>query len=989
MQGKGYIRFFAILLAIVFIGQFLLTFPTSKVERDADSYANNAAAAGKDWKTARAAYLDSMSSVKIAGTKYLKEYTYQDLKKQQLALGLDLKGGMSVVLQVDLEDFVKNMSKGSTDPAFLTALKNASTALQQGGGSDYITVFASEFKKASNGQPLASVFARNEVLTSAGIKFDSDDAVVIRALREKANETVKSTYDRLKERIDEFGVTQPNVSLDASRDLIVVELPGVDNPKRALAMLEATAKLEFWDVYRLNDPGIAEALQAADAKAKALMSGDTSQTKVDTSKNAQAGPIFSNLQVNGQLQFSPAVWGLADKNKTKYISEWLEKPAVKASFPSDLRFAWSQKPLKAGVTSGDGSIYELYALKSKKGGQGPGLDGSTVTDAIVSPDEAGRAAVSLKMNTAGARAWGEMTTAAFNDNKKQIAVVLDDKVVSAPNVNSPILTGDSQITGSYTIEEAQDFARILQIGKLPAKPKPIQVSVVGPSLGQDNINKSLISLGVGLLAIILLMSTYYSTAGVISIIALLVNIFFIVGSLTSYGTVLTLPGIAGIVLTMAAAVDANVIIYERCREELAEGKSLIQAIKDGFWHSYPAIFDANISNLLIAFVMAYFGLGPIKGFAVVLIIGIISTIFTAVFLAQYIMEEWVNRGNDVKFSQPWSATMFRNINYDWVGKRKYAYAVSAILIIAGIASYFSRGFELGVDFKGGYSYNIQFAEGTNVSAESLRDAVTAKLGGTPIVKAIDTKNSFNIVTSYLVDDNSSEASDKVMAKIYEGVNTIAPVSLDEFKKHDASGTHVTSFSKVGSYVADDIRNSAFLATALSLLLIFFYITFRFSKWQFSLGAVIALFHDVLLVLALFSMLHGILPFSLEIDQAFVAALLTVIGYSMNDTVVVYDRIREFINKYSGKSKAEVINDAINNTLSRTIMTSFITFLSMFILFAFGGSSVRGFAFALVVGIVVGTYSSIFVATPIMVDLTSENLTDAPKPVEKKAASTNA
>lgn len=989
MQGKGYIRFFAILLAIVFIGQFLLTYPTSTVERNADSYANNIAAAGGDWQVARAAYLDSMSSVKIAGTKYLKEYTYQDLKKQQLALGLDLKGGMSVVLQVDLEDFVLNMGKKSTDPAFNAALKSASTILQSDGGSDYITVFASEFKKASNGQPLASVFARNEVLASAGIKFDSDDAVVLRALREKANETVKSTYDRLKERIDEFGVTQPNVSLDASRDLIVVELPGVDNPKRALNMLEATAKLEFWDVYRLNDPGIAEALQAADAKAKAMMSGDTSQTKVDTSAAAQAGPIFSNLQVNGQLQFSPAVFGLADKNKTKYISEWLEKPGVKSMFPSDLRFAWSQKPLKAGVTSGDGSIYELYALKSKKGGQGAGLDGSTVTDALVSPDESGRAAVSLKMNTTGARLWGEMTTAAFNDNKKQIAVVLDDKVVSAPNVNSPILTGDSQITGSYTIEEAQDFARILQIGKLPAKPKPIQVSVVGPSLGQDNINKSLISLGIGLLAIILLMSSYYSTAGVISIIALLVNIFFIVGSLTSYGTVLTLPGIAGIVLTMAAAVDANVIIYERCREELAEGKSLIQSIRDGFWNSYPAIFDANISNLLIAFVMAYFGLGPIKGFAVVLIIGIVSTIFTAVFLVQFLMEEWVNRGNDVKFSQPWSANIFRNIKYDWVGKRKYAYFVSTIIILAGFASYFTRGFELGVDFKGGYSYNVQFASGTDVNAESLRNAMTAKLGGTPIVKAIDTKNSFNIVTSYLVDDNSTEASEKVLAKIHEGVNSISPVSIDDFKKHDATATHITSFSKVGSYVADDIRNSAFLATALSLLLIFIYILVRFNKWQFSLGAVIALFHDVLLVLALFSMLHGILPFSLEIDQAFVAALLTVIGYSMNDTIVVYDRIREFINKYSGKSKAEVINDAINNTLSRTVMTSFITFLSMFILFAFGGSSVRGFAFALVVGIVVGTYSSIFVATPIMVDLTSEDLTDAPKPVEKKTASTNA
>ncbi|MFZ4543346.1 MAG: protein translocase subunit SecDF [Saprospiraceae bacterium] len=987
MQGKGFIRFFAIVLAIVFLGQFILTYPTSTVERNANNHANSVAAAGGDYKSARAAFLDSMSTVKIAGTKWLKEYTYQDLKKQQLALGLDLKGGMSVVLQVDLQEFVRTMGNNSKDPAFVSALNKATETLSKGGGSDYISVFAAEFKAASNGQPMASVFSRNEALSN-DIKFDSGDDVVLRVLRQKANETVKSTYDRLKERIDEFGVTQPNVSLDASRDLIVVELPGVDNPKRARNMLSATAKLEFWDIYRLTDPGVFPALQAADAKAKAMMSGDTSSvTVVDTSATAQRGPIFNNLQINGQMAYGPAVLGLADKSKIKYINEWLEKPAVKGLFPSDMIFSWSQKPVKANATDGEGSIYELYALKAKRGASGAGLDGGCVTNASVSPDETGKAAVSLKMNTTGARIWGEMTTAAFNDKKKQIAVVLDDKVVSAPNVNSPILSGDSQITGNYTIEEAQDFARILQIGKLPAKTKIIQESVVGPSLGQDNINKSLLSLGLGLLAIILLMSTYYSSAGILAIVGLLVNIFFIIGSLTSYGTVLTLPGIAGIVLTMASAVDANVIIYERCREELALGKKLLDSIRDGFKHSYPAIFDANISNLLIAFVMAYFGLGPIKGFAVVLIIGIVSTLFTAVFLVQYLMEWWMNRGNDVKFSQPWSSKILRNVNYDWVGKRKYAYIGSSIVILLGIGSYFMRGFELGVDFKGGYSYNVQFADNSNVNVEALRTAIEANLssGGVPIVKAIDTKNSFNIVTSYLIDDSSTEASDKVTAKIHEAINTLTPVSLDEFKMHDYVGTHITSFSKVGSYVADDIRNSAFKATALSLLLIFLYITFRFSKWQFSLGAVIALFHDVLLVLALFSMLHGILPFSMEIDQAFVAALLTVIGYSMNDTVVVYDRIREFINKYSGKSKAEVINDAINNTLSRTVMTSFITFLSMFILFAFGGSSVRGFAFALVVGIVVGTYSSIFVATPIMVDLTSENLTDAPKPVQKKSA----
>jgi SecD/SecF fusion protein len=978
MQGKGFIRFFAILLAIVFLGQFLLTLPTSKVERNANDYAT-AMSNGNDavFKTSKARYLDSMSTEQIFSIPAIKNYTYQDLKKQQLALGLDLKGGMSVVLQVDLADFVKTMGKNSTDPIFTTALTNASARLKQG-GTDYITLFTEEFKKAG-GTSLASIFSRNDVL-SGQIKFDSPNADVERVLRTNANETVKSTYDRLKERIDEFGVTQPNVSLDAARDLIVVELPGIDNPKRARQLLSGTANLEFWDVYRLTDQVLGASLQAADTKANMIMKNDTSSiVKVDTSANKALGPILANLAIS---QRGGAMIGSAERNKMNIINSYLQNPNVKSLFPRDMVFAWSQKP-QLDDKGKETSLYDLYALKGKRGSDGgAALTGDVVKDAMVQTEQGGEVGVSLRMDSEGARKWGEMTTIAAKDNNREVAVVLDGRVVSAPRVNTPIMDGNSSITGNYNLEEAQDFARVLKIGRLPAKVQIIQESVVGPSLGQDNINKSYISLGIGLLAIILLMCTYYSTAGVISIVALLVNIFFIIGALTSYGTVLTLPGIAGIVLTMASAVDANVIIYERSREELAEGKSMLEAIKQGFLKSYPAIFDANISNLLIAFVMAYFGLGPIKGFAVVLIVGIVCTIFTAVFLCHLLMDYWAEK-HTVEFSKPWSLNLLTGVKYDWVGKRKIAYAVSTLFILAGVASYFTRGFELGVDFKGGYSYNVQFAEDINV--ETLRNSLTAKLGGTPIVKAIDTKNSFNIVTSSEIDNPNPDASEIVMAKLFEGIKEVSPsVSLEDFKKQDSAGkTHVTSFSKVGSYVADDIRNSAGKAMGLSLLLIFLYITFRFSKWQFSAGAVIALFHDVLLVMSFFTLFHGILPFSMEIDQAFIAAILTVIGYSMNDTVIVYDRIREFIHQYSGKSKAEVINDAINNTLSRTLMTSFITFLSMFILFVMGGSSVRGFAFALLIGIIVGTYSSIFVATPIMMDLTSDNLTDAPKPVEIK------
>jgi SecD/SecF fusion protein len=979
MQGKGFVRFFAIVLAVVFLAQFLLTFPTSRLESEAHNYATGVAN-GNDaaYKVAKAAYLDSFSSKKLVKIPLLKSYTYQDLKSQQLALGLDLKGGMSVVLQVDLQDFVKNLGKKSTDAAFNTALTKASDRLKTG-GSDFVSLFVDEYKKAG-GQSLAAIFSRSEIFSNR-IKFDTPEDVVVNVVRDAAKEAVKTTYDRLKERIDAFGVTQPNVSLDAARDLIVVELPGVENPKRAIAMITEQAALEFWDVYRVIDPGLTQSFQMADAKAKMIMANDTSkQIKLDSSN---MGPILSNMTLNSNGQLGLAVMGSAEKEKMNVINSFLKKPEIAQLFPRDLTFAWSQKPEK-DATGKEGTIYNLYALRGKRGAEGPSLTGDCVTDAFANPDPTtGQVAVSLKMNTDGAKKWDDLTNRAAKDNNREVAVVLDGKVVSAPRVNDRISTGDSQITGSYTVEEGQDFARILKIGRLPAQTQVIQQSVVGPSLGQENINKSLISLGIGLLAIIVLMSTYYSTAGIISIVALLINIFFIIGTLTSYGTVLTLPGIAGIVLTMASAVDANVIIYERCREELAEGKSVAQAIKDGFLNSYSAIFDANISNLLIAFVMAYFGLGPIKGFAVVLIIGILSTLFTAVFLCHLLMEYWFGKGKVIEFSKPWSANIFTGIKYDWVGKRKIAYAVSALFILAGVASYFTRGFELGVDFKGGFSYNVQFSQ--KVDDQALRASLDSKFGGTTIVKAIDITNTFNIVTAYGIDDASPEASDKVMDKLFEGIQTVdASAKIEDFKKQDSAGkTHVTSYSKVGSYVADDIRGSAFKATALSLLLIFIYVTFRFSKWQFSAGAVIALFHDVLLVMSFFTLFHGILPFSMEIDQAFVAAILTVIGYSMNDTIVVYDRIREYIHKYTGMSKAEVINDAINNTLSRTIMTSFITFLSMFILFAFGGSSVRGFAFALLIGIIVGTYSSIFVATPIMVDLTDEHLTDAPKPVEAK------
>ncbi|NRB63739.1 MAG: protein translocase subunit SecD, partial [Saprospiraceae bacterium] len=582
--------------------------------------------------------------------------------------------------------------------------------------------------------------------------------------------------------------------------------------------------------------------------------------------------------------------------------------------------------------------------------------------------------VSLRMDNTGAKIWGQMTTAAAQNGNREIAILLDDEVVSAPRVNEPILTGSSSISGNFTLQDAEDLANILEIGKLPAETTIIQKSVVGPSLGQENINKSIRALVIGFLLVLGFMIVYYGGAGVIAIAALFLNLFFIFGALASIGTVLTLPGIAGIVLTIGMAVDANVIIFERVREELREGKSTLMAITDGFKNSYSAIIDANVTTILTAMVLAYFGLGPIKGFAVVLIIGVLSSLFTAVLVGRLIFDWWTGKGRSISFNTGLSKGAFANLTIDWLGKRKIAYGISGVLLILSIGSFFVRGFELGVDFKGGYSYTVSFDESETVAVADLRETLTGFFdGSTPVVKAVDTDNTYNIVTDYQVDNTDENAPAIVLAALTEGVNAVtsAELNAEQFQNPDGIGTHITSSSKVGPTIADDIKQSALYAGIFALLLIFLYIFIRFSKWQYSLGAVAALFHDSIIVLGLFSMFHGVLPFNLEIDQAFIAAILTVIGYSINDTVVVFDRIREFMNHYTKKSKHEVINMAINSTVSRTVITSLTTLLVVLILFVFGGTSIKGFALALLIGIIVGTYSSIFVATPVMSDLTGE------------------
>jgi len=1012
MQGKGLIKVFLLLITIVCLTQFAYFIPTRSVESDADQYASSIAGESNSssaaFKSARAAYLDSMNGVSVLNIPLIKDYTYGDLKKQQLALGLDLKGGMSAVLQVDLEDFLKSLAgRNSNNVDFQKALTNAKVAMSNS-QSDFVTLFVDEYRKIAGPDKLSRIFARSETLGE--INTDTDDGVITRLLRTKADETVNLTFDRLKQRIDKLGVAQPNVSLDPNRDLITVEMPGIDNPARARQFLQSSAKLEFWDVYRSTDPGISESFVEADKRASSgVASIDSTVMEIDTimtpkyddlgnvvdstmqliPRNASTGTTGSLLAV---LSLVPggqgAVIGLAEKSKKDFVMSILNREDIKGLFPKNAKFMWSYKPSQDenGVFT---TKYELYIAKVLPNSELAPLDGDAVTSAAQTINPlSGNVEVSLRMNSAGAKKWAEMTTKAANDGNREIAIALDNEVVSAPRVNDAITGGSSSISGNYSVEEAVDFASILEVGKLPARTKIIQESNVGPSLGKANISKSMNSILIGFALVIFFMIAYYSTSGIIAVISLLLNVFLIFGILSSFGTVLTLSGIAGIVLTIGMAVDANVIIFERIKEELAEGKSVRDAVKDGFHHSYSAIIDANVTTLITAIILAYFGLGPVKGFAVVLMIGVLASVFTAIFVSRMLIDYWLDKGNNLAFFTKSTKTLFQTINIDWIGKRKIAFLISGTIIVLGLASMFTRGFDLGVDYRGGYSYNIQFTSAQNVTSDQLREGLSDVFGATPVVKQVDSDNTYNVTTSYLITETADDTPSKVMAKLHEGIKAIAKsdVSYEDFSNTETGDEkiHITSSSQVGPTIADDLKKSSFYAGLFALIAIFLYLLLRFNRWQYSAGAIIAVFHDALIVLSIFSIAKGFLPFSLEIDQAFIAALLTVIGYSINDTVIIFDRIREFFTIHTDRDKDEVINSAINTTLSRTLMTSFTTLLVVAILFVFGGASIKGFSFALLVGIMVGTYSSIFIAAPILHDLATDLTTGRKEKARLKA-----
>ncbi len=998
MENKGLIKLFAILFGLVSIYQIAFTFAGRKVERNAKQYAvSQVADTEPEYETKRSAleinYLDSISKKNVYSIG-IANYTYNDVKEKAMNLGLDLKGGVDVTLQISVKDILKGLSNNSEDPIFLQALTDADK-LQTNAQESYLESFYRAFDAIKNDTKLASpdIFANRDL--SDVITFDMSDAEVKKVLNIKVNESIQSAFEVLRKRIDKFGVTQPNIQRVGNSGRIIVELPGVKDVERAKKLLQTTAQLEFWDVYnpaqfspfiiqadnllkqqkdaetknddtKTNDPAVIETetdVEEDDAIGDLLGDVTTDSTSVNIPEVVR--PLIGLMKAGSRVSI-----GRFAVEDTATVGAYLRQPEVRALLTPAQRYT---KFLFGLPTIGEdlkGSelesveLVELYAIKSNKSNT-PELSGAVVVSAAQSFDLRNQPTVTMQMNAIGAKGWEEMTGRAFNQ-RTNIAVVLDNVVYSAPGVTTGAISGgNTEISGSFTLKEAQDLAVVLRAGKLPAKADVIRATEVGPSLGQEAITSGTKSFIIALVLVLLWMVVYYGKAGLFSDIALLLNILLVFGILSGLGAVLTLPGIAGIVLTIGIAVDANVLIYERVREEIAKGKGQKEAIKDGFSNALSSILDANITTGLTALILFLFGTGPIKGFATTLLIGILTSLFTAIFISRLLIDWHTNRGGTLTFSTGLTKGLFRNINIEFLKRRKVAYIISSVIIIGGLASLFTTGLDQGIDFVGGRTYTVRFAK--DVDAEKIKTAVVSTFGSAE-VKTIGGDNQLKISTKYKVNENTAEIDEEVQNKLYTALQPFLPnnMTYDSFVVADNSVGKMSS-DKVSPTIADDIKKSSLWAVLGSLIVVFLYILFRFKKWQFSLGAVAAVFHDVLIVLGIFSITWRFMPFSMEIDQAFIAAILTVIGYSLNDTVVVFDRIREFLNEHTNWDFGRVVDSALSSTLSRTLNTSLTTLVVLLAMFIFGADSLRGLLFALMVGVIVGTYSSVFIATPIMND----------------------
>ncbi|NBW27178.1 MAG: protein translocase subunit SecDF [Flavobacteriaceae bacterium] len=977
MQNRGLIKFFAILFALVSIYQLSFTFVSHKIESDAKLYAN-----GNTEKELK--YLDSIGKEKVFNLGFT-DFTYNEVKDKKINKGLDLEGGINVQLQISVKDIIKGLSNNSNNPIFNQALAAASKNRQ--GNQDYIEVFFTEFEKAANGKIKLSspdIFA-NKILGDE-VNFKKTDEEVKKVIRRKVDESIESAFEVLRKRIDKFGVTQPNIQKLGESGRILVELPGAKDVDRIKKILSSTAQLEFWETYKIDE--LSNFLMAANNTLKSsekdeIKVKETAKTGIDTLLTDKAKDTVADKKDLGPLlkRFLPGgggpILGVVEPKDTAVINSYLKRQDIRVLLPSDKRYAkfvWG-KPTSIIDEKSKKSIetVELYALKGNRDNKAA-MSGGVVTDANDSFDQLGKPAVTMQMSGQGARAWEELTGRAYTQ-KSFIAIVLDDVVYSAPGVTSgPISGGRSEITGAFDITETKDLANVLRAGKLPAAAEIVQSEVVGPSLGQEAIDNGTNSAIIGLLIVSLWMMIYYGKSGFYANIALAINLLFLFGILASLGAVLTLPGIAGIVLTMGTAVDANIIIYERAKEELRAGKTIDDAVKASFgWKgAMRSIVDANVTHVLTGAVLLIFGTGPIQGFATTLLIGIATSLFTSIFITRILLDWSINKGNKLTFVTGFSKNFFTNFHFDFLGVKKYTYIFSSLVVIISIISLSTNGLNQGVDFVGGRTFQVRFEK--PVSAEEVKQELVKVFDGSAEAKIFGKDNQLKITTKYKVAEAGTEADQAVNKVLYDNLKKHfdASMTYDKFvNSYDGKKLGILQASKVGPTVADDIKTNSYWAVIGAMLIVGLYLVVSFRKWQYSLGALAAVAHDVIFVLGIYSLLWKYMPFGMEIDQHFIAAILTVIGYSMNDTVIVFDRVREYLG---GKAKGNfnsIVNQSINSTMSRTINTSLTMILVLLIMFIFGGESIRGFIFAMLIGIIVGTYSSLFIATPVLVDTISD------------------
>ena len=1004
MQSKGAIRLVAILLLIACFWQLSFTAVTALQNKKAKKYAEAAAVAvqstpafSKVAAEDQAYYLDSIKKEQqkwytdsISNEKVYFGYKFKDVRSKEINLGLDLKGGMNVMLQVQLEDLVKALSGNSTEPQFHQALALAKSR-SVNSQSDFITLFGEAWEEVTGGARLSQIFGTYEMRES--IKPESTNAEVLSVIKKEAESAVANSFNVLRNRIDRFGVTQPSIQKLGNSGRILVELPGVKEPERVRKLLQGTASLEFWTTFENSEiaPYLAEANEVLAgilaeenenvAKAETAPTEDivaeelagNAEAEADDALRAQ-NPLYAVLQpVQGN---SGACIGYATSADTAKVNRYLAMPQIAALFPAEFRPMWGVKPV--GNTE---NIYELVAIKaSSRDGQAP-LDGSAITNANVTYDSRtnGEPKVSMSMNAEGANVWAHLT----KDNiGKQIAIVLDGTVYSYPVVNSEISGGNSEISGHFTVEEATDLVNVLKSGKLPAPATIVQEQVVGPSLGAKSIRDGMFSFIIAFILVLLYMVLFYQGAGLVADVALLTNVVLLFGTLASFGAVLTLPGIAGLVLTLGMAVDANVIIYERIKEELKAGKGLSKAIADGYSNAYSAIIDGQLTTLLTGLVLFFFGSGPVKGFATTLIIGIITSMLTAIFITRLIFESRVARGKNITFDNSATRNFLKNTHINFLGARKWSYTISGIVIVIALVSIFTKGFTYGVDFTGGRTYVVRFDK--PVLAEDVRAAVNDVFNAAAAadeniknssveVKQFGGDSQMKITTSYKIEDESSSVDAEIEGMLYQALKGmfVEEMALSDFTQTLENPNGIVSSDKVGASIASDIRRDAIIAVILALIIIFAYIAFRFKGWNWGLGGVVSLAHTAIIVIGFFSLFTGVLPFNLDVDQTFIAAILTIIGYAINDNVVIFDRIRENKFLHPNADFAETVNTSLNATLTRTVNTSVSTLLPMVAIAIFGGESIRGLSVALILGILIGTYASIMIGTPVMYDVTKK------------------